>query len=146
MVAANPTPPHPSPKKIVTLESLNPLDMTLEELADLSATMQKTLIQASCSDVEIEVRGENPHGAGHGWIDALEVVLPSAEFMKEAVWGGLLAAATAFMRSRFKRKHESKRPRQIRFYDSEGNHLGSINIDSAESDDQWTDPPSEPEE
>jgi hypothetical protein len=52
--------------------------------------------------------------------------LPSRDFIKDAVWTGLIARVEALMRQRFTRRHEERRPRVIVVRESENGEVLSV--------------------
>src|SRR5690348_15799663 len=102
------------------LETPNPLDLSLDDLRDLSAEIANTLVEHGAGGIPVSVSGDEPLGAGNEFTEILNIILPNAEFIKETAFAAVIASATTFMRARFKRKHEGTRPRQINVHTPEG--------------------------
>jgi hypothetical protein len=83
-------------------------------------------------------KGDEALGVANGWVQFIDVILPSADFVKNTVYTALLASVTAFMRKRFGRKHESTRPRSVRVWAPDGRLLGTLTLSSADADPEWS--------
>ncbi len=124
----------------LVLETPNPLDMSLDELAGLAKQIQEFLAANGLNDVSVTVRGEEPEGAGNYLLDILNIILPSAEAMKEDVFKGMVALTVAYMRTRFKKKYEGMRTRQIRFRLPNGVTVFEVTINSFDADPKFSTP------
>jgi hypothetical protein len=124
----------------LVLETRNTLDLSVDELAQLAAQLQELMAANGLSDVLVTVKGDEPFGAGNDWFDVLHIILPHAEVMKDDVFAGMVALVVAYMRTRFKRKHESTRPRQIKVRTSDGRKVLEVTIDSPDADPEFSTP------
>jgi hypothetical protein len=100
-------------ERTLVLETPNPLDLSVVELEELAAELEGVMAANGLSGVPVRVRGNEPLGAGNQLIDYVFVFLPNAEFLKETAFNALIGTVIFFMRKRFKKKYESRRPRQI---------------------------------
>jgi hypothetical protein len=122
------------------LETPNPLDLSIEDLEELAAHIQRVMAGDGLSSVPVKVRGNEPLGAGNQLIDYLHMFLPNAEFIKQTAFTTVIAAATIFMRGRFKRKHESRRQRQINIYGPDGELVRIIKLMSEDAEPESSGP------
>jgi hypothetical protein len=127
----------PSSTESLVLQTPNPLDLSIDDLEGLAAQVASVLAQSGWQDMQVTVDAYEPLGAGNNLADILYIILPSAEFMKDTIFATVVASVTAFMQSRFKRKHESKRPRIVHFFDPDGSFLGSFVINEENSEIEW---------
>lgn len=126
------------------LETPNPLDLSIEDLEGLAAHMQSAMAAADeANPFPVKVRGNEPLGAGNQLIDYLHLFLPNAEFIRQTAFTTVIATATVFMRGRFKRKHESRRPRQINIYGPDGELLRVIKLMSEDAAPESSEPDGE---
>ena len=113
----------------IVLRSTNELDLSAVDLAELSHEMACAFPMNSPVQVEVDVLPS--YGAGNGWIDTLLIWLPTAELIREHLYGPAMDAAVAFMKRRFSRKHESERPRQIQIlYGPDNRVLREVTMDT----------------
>jgi hypothetical protein len=98
---------------IVLLETINPLDITPEELEVLADELRSQL-----PGLDIQLGYDEQHGAGVTWHEVLRIWLPDAQFLTETVFTTLFGVVVENMRQRFKRRHSGRRPRSIVFHDS----------------------------
>ena len=112
------------------LDTPNRHDLSLADLGALASDLEAVLAEHTRRDVDVVVSGEEPLGAGNNWIDQIFVVLPNAEFIKEAAFTGVVAAVTKFMRTRFKRPHEATRPRRISVQVPDGTVVVVVTLES----------------
>ena len=124
----------------LVLETRNTLDLSMDELLQLAAQLQEFIASNGISDLLVTVRGDEPLGAGNHWFDVLHIILPRAEVMKEDTFEGMIALAVAYMRSRFKRKHEGTRPRQVKVRTSNGQEVLEVTINSPDADPEFSAP------
>lgn len=122
------------------LETPNPLDLSVRDLEELAADLENVMAANGLSGVPVRVRGNEPLGAGNQLTDYLFMFLPNAEFIKETAFTAVIGAATVFMRKRFKRKHESRRPRQIDVYGPDGKLLTTFKLTSENAESEQSDP------
>jgi hypothetical protein len=115
---------------VVLLETINPLDMTPPELWQLA-----DLLTTSTDGVKFEVAYEDQHGAGVSWHEVLHLWLPSHEFLKNDAWAIVIGMVVENLRSRFKRAHNSKRPKTLIVHSTEtGKELLHITIDTEQAE------------
>ena len=105
------------------LETNNPLDMEPAHLEELAARLRPLL-----SDIDVALAYEDQAGAGVTLHEVLHVWLPSADFVKEAVWTLVFNEIITFMKERFRRPHSGTRPKSITFNDPDGNAVLEITI------------------
>lgn len=123
------------------LETRNTLDMPVEDLAQLGSQIKEVMAANDLDSIAVAVKGNEPFGgAANPWIDILHVILPNAEAIKEDVFNGVIALCVAYMRTRFKRKHESTRPRQIRVRTPDGHPVLEISIDGPDDEAKFSTP------
>ena len=122
------------------LETPNPLDLSVRDLEELAADLERVMAANGLGGVPVKARGNEPLGAGNQLTDYLFIFLPNAEFIKETAFTAVIGAATVFMRKRFKRKHESRRPRQIDVYGSDGKLLRTFKLISEDAEPEQSDP------
>jgi hypothetical protein len=122
----------------LVLETLNPLDLSTDDLADLAAQLTDLMSASGPSELPVTVRGDEPLGAGNDWIDVLNIILPNAEFIKETIYTAVLTSAVTFMRKRFRRKHESTRPRKINIWRPDGQLVGTLILTDEDAEPQWS--------
>lgn len=89
------------------LETINPLDMTHEDLESIARAV------TAVTNVPVEVAYEDQHGAGVTWHEVLYVWLPSADFAKDAIWDRVLDVVVDKMRDRFRRRGNDRRPKSV---------------------------------
>jgi hypothetical protein len=121
------------PGRALILQTPNPLDLSVEDLEGLVADLEKAMAASGINNVPVKAMGNEPLGVGNQLIDHLFLFLPDAEFIKQTAFTTVIAAATVFMRGRFKRKHESGRPRQIAVYDPDGKLLKIFRLTSEDA-------------
>lgn len=117
----------------LVIETPNPLDLSIPELSELAAEITGLINAKRLSDVRVTVKGDDQFGAGNNWIDILQIILPSADFIKDTIYTAILSSATEFMRKRFKRKHEETRPRRIDVRAPDGRLLMTLTLATAEA-------------
>jgi hypothetical protein len=128
------------PERRLVLHTPNPLDLSVPDLNDLAAQLSCALEDSGNREVQVSVDSYEPRGAGNHFIDQLYVILPHAEFMKDTIFATVVASVTGFMRNRFKRKHEHKRPRKVYFFTPDGRLAGVFVLEDASSEVRWLDP------
>lgn len=92
----------------VLLEPLNPNDLTVDELTAFARTLKP-----DSDEVKVVVGHEEQRGAGVTMWDVLHFWVPGPEFVRDAIYGYLIAECLAFMKNRRNRKHSAKRPISI---------------------------------
>jgi hypothetical protein len=116
----------------VLLETINPLDLTPDDLQELVDVLSREAPQ-----VEYQIAYEDQYGGGVSWHEVLRVWLPNAEFIKDAIYTTLLTISIDAMRRRFKRKYGSRRPKSIIVHDrTTGRELASFVIHDVDSEPQ----------
>jgi hypothetical protein len=114
----------------VLLETINPLDLTPDDLQELVH-----LLSCEVPDVRFQIAYEDQHGGGVSWHEVLRIWLPNAEFIKDSIYTTLLTISIESMRRRFKRKHGSRRPKSIIVHDREtGKELASFVVYDVDSE------------
>jgi hypothetical protein len=88
----------------------------------------------------VKVRGNEPLGSGNQFTDFLVLILPNAEFIKETAFTAIIGSSIAFMRRRFKRKHESRRPREIQVHGPDEQLIVVIKLTSEDAEPEWSNP------
>lgn len=112
----------------LVLETPNPLDLSVTELEELAADLEGVMAANGLSGVPVRARGNEPLGAGNQLIDYVFVFLPNVEFLKETAFTAVIGTVIHFMRKRFKKKHESRRLRQIEVYGPDGKLLKTFKL------------------
>jgi hypothetical protein len=112
------------------LETNNPLDIEPDELRALA---EKVSGQAGIS---VRVAFEDQYGAGITLYEVLYIWLPSASFVKDAIYTQILNMAFVFMRARFRKPHGKGRPKSITVLDENGKELESYEIKTEEAEPQ----------
>lgn len=116
----------------VLLETINPLDLTPDDLQELTDLLSREAPQLS-----FQVAYDDQHGGGVSWHEVLRIWLPNADFIKDAIYTIILTESFASMRRRFQRKHSSRRPKSIVVHDMQtGKELASFVIDDADAEPQ----------
>ncbi len=118
----------------LVFEAANSRDITDDDLDDLADFVRSAL--PNDSTLEVETRTSQEFGAGLGWEDILDVILPAipaAIVFRDALVGIALDRSITWMRKRFAKKHEGSRVRVIRVYDPSGNLLRVYTIESADA-------------
>jgi hypothetical protein len=126
-----------SSMKALILQTSNPLDLSIEDLAELAERLERDMTTSGHGDVPVKVRGNEPLGAGNQFTDFLILILPNAEFIKETAFTAIIGSSIAFMRRRFKRKHESRRPREIQVYGPDEQLKVVIKLTSEDAEPEW---------
>jgi hypothetical protein len=122
------------------LETPNPLDLSVRELEELAADLESVMAANGLSGVPVKARGNEPLGAGNQLTDYLFILLPNVEFLKETAFNAVIGTAIFFMRKRFKKKHESRRLRQIEVYGPDGKLLKTFKLISEDAGPEQSDP------
>ena len=92
---------------LLLLESINPDDMTEEDLFELGTILNRRL------DIPVGIAYDDQFGAGVTWHEVLHLWLPNYEFFKDEVWATVLGVVLENMRQRFKRKGYDRRPKSL---------------------------------
>jgi hypothetical protein len=120
----------------VYLETINPLDLTPEDVQLLADRMHQRL-----PDIEFVVAYEEQHGSGTTWHEVLHIFLPTADAMKDNSYGVIMGMTAEYMRQRFKRPHGKRRPRSVRVWDAEtGREVTGFVIEDPEAEAETTEP------
>jgi hypothetical protein len=127
-----------TPEGSLILETPNPKDLSTADLAELATELTDLMAANGQAGTPVLFKGDEPLGAANSWVQFIDVILPSADFIKNTVYTALLASVTAFMRKRFRRKHESTRPRSVRVWAPDGRLLGTLTLSSADADPEWS--------
>jgi hypothetical protein len=98
---------HAEVEGMLILETINPSDMTEEDLVELGAALAKG------TELSIAIGYEDQHGAGVTWHEVIQVWLPSAEFFKEQAWLFLSGVIFENLRRRFRRPGNERRPKSL---------------------------------
>ena len=101
-------------RPVILLETINPLDLTPEDLAELAVKLKDT-----ASQYDYEVAYEDQHGSGVTWHEVLRIWVPNAAAIRDGVYVFLVGESINFMRKRFKRKGGKRRPKSIIVHDAE---------------------------
>jgi hypothetical protein len=113
----------------LVLESRNYLDLSTDDLRELADDVSTSLADSGVVGLRVTVKAdEDLYGAGNIFVDALYVVLPNAEFIKETAFTAAVGLLTRFMRKRYLRKHEGKRPREVVFVDAAEHEILRIKV------------------
>jgi hypothetical protein len=111
------------------LETINPMDMTPDELFDLADR-----INGHEADLSAVVGYEDQHGSGTTWNEVLHVWLPNADLIKTVAWTIVLTEIVDFLKKRFKRKGGANRPKRIIVHDPDGNVIEELLITEVDSE------------
>ena len=127
-------------ERTLVLETPNPLDLSIAELQELAANLEHAIAANGQSGVSVRARGNEPLGAGNQLVDYLFIFLPDPEFLKEAAFNAVMASVIYFMRKRFKKKHESRRPREVQVYGPDGKLLKTFKLISEDAEPEESGP------
>lgn len=94
-------------ENVLLLETINPLDMTPDDLDDLALSIREVV------DQPVAVAYEEQYGAGVSWHEVLQLWLPDEQFFRDSTWGLVLGAVFENMRQRFNRRGGERRPKTI---------------------------------
>ena len=119
----------------ILLETINPADLTPDDLEELASVLTEQL-----PGFDYEIASEEQHGAGVTWHEVLRVWLPDVTSLKDDAYGALLGTCFAYMRSRFARKHGSRRPKSIILHDESGREIASYTITKSTGEPQEKEP------
>jgi hypothetical protein len=92
---------------LLLLETINPNDMTEEDLVELATTLNREI------GIPIGIGYEDQFGAGVSWHEVLYLWLPNHEFVKDEIWVTALGTVLENLRQRFKRKGNERRPKSL---------------------------------
>lgn len=106
----------------VILETSNPLDLSVEELEELARQLR-----ALDGELTVSVGMQEQRGAGVTFWDVLHFWIPEPEFMRDALYGYLIAQCQQALSARRKRKHQSNRPSSIIVHLPDGTVVDVIN-------------------
>ena len=93
--------------QLLLLETINPLDLTEEDLVEIAQRIREVV------DIPIGVAYEDQHGAGVSWHEVIHIWLPNAEYLKDKGWDLVLTIIIREMRHRFSRKGNDRRPKTL---------------------------------
>jgi hypothetical protein len=110
------------------LETNNPLDIEPDELRALAEEV------SGQTGISAQVAYEDQYGAGVTLHEVLYLWLPSASFVKDAIYTQVLNMAFKFMRARFRKPHGKARPKSIVVLDEDGRELESYDIKTEEGE------------
>ncbi len=114
---------------LLLLETINPIDMTEEDLLELATTLNREM------GIPIGIAYEDQFGAGVSWHEVLYLWLPNYEFFKDEIWATVLGAVMENLRQRFKRKGCERRPKSLIVRDpSTGDVVATYHIEEMESE------------
>jgi hypothetical protein len=120
---------HENNINVVLLETINPADLTVEDLWDLADDLH-----AKVSELDFVPAYEEQHGAGVTWHEVIRVWVENREVFEGAAFEVALSQIIESMRERFKKKHRGRRPKSIIVNDkSTGKELKSIVVEDADS-------------
>jgi hypothetical protein len=112
----------------LVLEPLNAIEMPAEELAALAQEVEGLLNADSERRATVVVHTESTEGVANAWIETLCVFLPSAAFLKDALWERALGAIGKYMQARYRRPHEEARLRRLAIYGPDGQLLKYVTV------------------
>lgn len=114
----------------IQLRSVNEFDLSERDLTDLADSLRAVVGEGGVSlDVSIEV--QPALGSGNAFFDTLIVWLPTAELIREHVYGPVLEHLIDYMKTRFRRHNEQQRPREIiLLYGPDNKVMKTIEIDA----------------
>jgi hypothetical protein len=115
----------------IVLESINPYDLTPEELNTLAQD-----IRDSVPGVSVAVGFEEEEGSGVTWVQAIHMFLPDAEFWKDAAYSQICAAVFKFYKKRRTEEHQTNRVHNLVVHDEEGNTLEILSLKPGEDEPQ----------
>jgi hypothetical protein len=113
----------------IVLETINPEDMTPEELQELADALSPRL-----ENIDVQVAYETQYGSGVTWHEVLHVWLPSAEFLKGVGYTLVIEETVKWMRGRFDRRGGGKRPKSIIVHGPDGEEIVTVVLDNSEAD------------
>jgi hypothetical protein len=112
--------------RYVILESGNDLDITQAELDDVVARVEARLRESHITGIEVVAIAQTAKGVGNQWADVLHVFIPARNALPEVIWVIILDQVKDLMRARFRKRHESRRPRVIVIRDSEAGEVRGV--------------------
>jgi hypothetical protein len=117
-------------ESVILLETVNPADLTVEELWDLADELH-----ARIPELNFFPAHEEQHGAGVTWHEVIRIWVENRDVLKGAAFEVALASIIEAMRARFKKKHGTRRPKSIVVNDrSTGKELVSLTLNDLDSE------------
>jgi hypothetical protein len=124
---------------LLLLETINPLDMTEEDLAELAEEITAVV------GVHVGIAYEDQTGAGVSWHEMLHLWLPSIDFLKDEGWEIILGIVVENLRRRFRRSGNERRPKTLTVRDPDtGRVVMELTIEEAESEPEKKEPDQAP--
>jgi hypothetical protein len=123
----------------ITILTLNPNDITLEEAEELGQSARDHARELSVN-CEVEVSAQQREGYGVTWFEVLHVSLLGAAFavgkaVTDETAKRLVTSSVQWARNRFRgRKKESKRPVYVAIYGPDGGVVKSVVVKNATDD------------
>jgi len=105
---------------MVIIEPANALDSPADQLRDLLTDIESSAVNVGIQDLELVISNEPTEGVANDWFDTLHVYLPSIGAIKDTIWFVVIPNLVLYMRKRFRRPNEEKRPRRIAVYGLDG--------------------------
>jgi hypothetical protein len=117
-------------ENVLLLETINPADLTVKELWDLSDELHAKIPQ-----LYFVPAYEEQHGAGVTWHEVIRIWVENEDILKSAAFEVALASIIEAMRKRFKKKHGGRRPKSIIVNDrTTGKELMSLTLNEPDSE------------
>jgi hypothetical protein len=115
--------------EIVLLETINPADLTVEELWALADQLHEQV-----PELNFAPASEEQHGAGVTWHEVIRVWVENREAFETAGLETAFGLIIAAMRKRFKKAHGERRPKSVIAQDkSTGLEIKTVVLYDAES-------------
>jgi hypothetical protein len=119
-----------SDKSTILLETINPADLTIDELWQLADDLNAKIIELMFVPAY-----EEQHGAGVTWHEVIRLWVENREVFEGAAFEAAFSQVIEAMRGRFKKKHHERRPKSIIVNDkSTGNEIKSVALENVESE------------
>lgn len=117
-------------ENIILLETINPQDLTVDELWELADTLGSTTPQ-----FEFIPACEEQYGAGVTWHEVIHVWVASRDVIEGAAFQVIFSQIVDSMKERFKKRHRNRRPKSIIVNDqSTGKEIISVQLNAPDSE------------
>lgn len=124
---------------LLVLETINPNDMTEEDLIELGNELRREV------DIRVGIGYEDQFGSGVSWHEVLHLWLPNYEFFKDKAWEIVLGIVLENLRRRFKGEGNDRRPKTLIVRDPQtGEVLAHYDIEAVDAEAILVDPDQSP--
>jgi hypothetical protein len=101
-------PDNPEVRHEILLETINPSDLTPEDLWELAESLSSL-----APEIDFIPAYEDQYGAGVSWHEVLRIWVENEDIIKGGVFGLILQYASDAMRKRFKKPSGKHRPKTV---------------------------------